>query len=732
MSAAAPAVLGLGAALLVLAFLPGIVVAHTLFSRPRPLDVLVLGPALGFAAVAFGAYVWNLVPGVAGLPGWAPLVLGLTTVLVASRAGLTSLRQRGVWLDAAPGEGEAAEAIGVTLLAAAVFAGFFVGFDRDLFAFDALHRAVAIATRVAVGDVWELSGTTPQLLTENYGATHGVVALLSPLPSVLGFLGMRAAHAGLHVGLAGAVYVGARRAGASGLGAMLGFAVASLHPVLVDPTDTASGHAALAVTAVAFAAMLSIRQPGAGTAASTNAPGPGSSRVAAIGAGWVLALAVGAFHPLVLSLPGVAVLVWTGVAPTQRWRFSGLLLLGLATGLAPFVLHHVAVGALEPSLVSMTDPSHWNWPVHHTMVRSPHRLLPGFIAGPLGVSIASGSVLVGLVAVGLVRLPPGVRLASALFLVPPLLLLPYEGASSPQFLVPWAAPLLLAAAFGLDGVRGAAGKTGWTVVGAAVLAAAIGGRGVLEVDVPVDPRAEANDVDWPEVAGEREALRDRVAWVWPWPQWAGDGRGLAERLTSAAEDLAQPGWSSRRASPREQVDWQVSAVNYGFVSKQLIRDEKPPPLDGVHPLAPRVVVDLAVPWPTDGPGVRLARADERNVNGFEKPRRYGLDLPWLPYKPDLHMFRSPGSPRDSYVVLSNPKVVIDPRAMSLDAQPAASPPVNSLFHSLKGVEVVVVVPEGTRLHLVYVPSSDPSHIWRWIVTSEEADDEPTVRGPRAF
>jgi hypothetical protein len=270
------------------------------------------------------------------------------------------------------------------------------------------------------------------------------------------------------------------------------------------------------------------------------------------------------------------------------------------------------------------------------------------------------------------------------------------------------------------------------VVGAVVLLGAIGGRGLLEVDVPIDPRPEASVGERPELPGELDALRDGLAWVWPWPQWNRDGRALTERVTSAAEDLAAPGWTSRRASPRERVDWHISAVNYGFRSKQLVRDEEAPPLDGAHSAAPRVVVDLAIPWSTEGPAVRLARQDERNVSGFEKPRRYELELTWLPYAPDLHMFRSPRSPRDAYVVLANPENVTDRDAIALGAEPAPPPGVNSLFHALRGTELVVVVPEGTRLHLVDVPSADPSQIRRWTVTSHGSDEEPTIRGPRPF
>jgi len=757
-SAALPGLLSVGAAVLLLAILPGVVVAHSLFARPRPLDVLVLGPPLGFAAVALLSYAWNLVPFDDHFtpPAALPVVLGWATLMILCRAGIGSIRARGLWLDRPPGEGEAAEAIGIASLSVLVFGAYFLAYDRDLFAFTGMHRLVAVAARVPVGEFWTLAGRTPSLATDPGAAPHGVVALLSVLPTVLGFLGVRVAFAGLHAGLAAAVHVGARRAGASGGGALAAFSVAALHPAFLDTPTASAAHVALAASAVAFAVLLSQRQPGAGTAASVGAPGPAPGWTAALGTGAVAALAVGSHHALLLSLPALGVLAWRGVAPVRRARFTAVAALGVGLGLVPFLVHHsLAFGsplAIEaaPGAVPTTHAvagltfeygGLLNRPFHDTFVRTPHNLLPSFLQSGLWIGRTTGTLLLGVAALGLARLPAGVRASAALWIVPGVLLLaPQEAWFEPdkqQLYTVWAAPALLAIAVGVDELRGPRGKAGWGVVGLLMVLGTVAGRGLVEVDAQVDDRFNER---WPhlreELDGETDATPTRTAWVWPWPQWESEGRPLEGRLRAAAEDLARPDWAQRGAGPREHMLWETTPTAYGLF--HVPRSLEPRPVNWLPPKGPadRVVVDLAVPWPGEaGPAVRAAWPEERNVSGFERPRTYDLRLPWLPYPPALYMFRSARAPWDSYVVVSGPASDVLPRLAESAPEVVAAatapeaPEVDALFHSLKGTELVVPLPAGSRLHLVEIVSAVPWRAQEWIVPAPDPGEAPEVSGP---
>ncbi len=755
-ASATPGLIAIVVALGLLAAIPGVAVIHTLLARPRPLDVLVLGAPLGYAAVAFATYVWNLVPYERWFdpPALLPVVLGWVTVMGVCRRGLGSARSRGLWIDRAPGEGEGAEALGVALLTGGVFAVYFLGFERDLFAFTGANRGVALAARVPVGEFWELVDAPRALALDPERQTHGAIALLSVLPATLEFLGVRAAFAGLYAGLAACVHVGARRAGASGLGALAASLVAALHPAFLDAPTADVSHVALGASALLFAVLMTLRQPGAGTAASTGEPGGAEGRLAPLGVGVLAALVVGTAHALLFALPAAAVLLWTGVAPVRRRRFAGWAALGLAVGLAPFLVRHalalghpfaVEAGTWGPGTAhtfagaTFEYPGLLNRPFHPEWVRTPHVPLPAFLHAALHLAGATGTILLGVAAVGLGGLPRGVRVAAALWILPGLVLLfPVEAAleaSREQVVLVWAAPALVAVAFGVDALRGARRSTAWATVGVVVLLATVAGRAVVEVYVPPDDRF--ND-RWPhlreEAEGEMDAALDRAAWLRPWPRWEADGRDLAGEVRAAAEDLAEPTWAMRGASPREHMLWETDPRAYALLSAPAERSPRPGSFLPPRTPGERVVVDLAVPWPGEaGPSVRAAFPEERNVSGFERPRIYDLRLDWLPYAPNLHLFRSARAPWDAWVVLSGPVAPELPgtvRTVARDLVTAPeAPEVDALFHALHGTELVVPMPPESRLHLVEVVSAEPPRVQRWTVLPTKPGEPPKVLGP---
>jgi hypothetical protein len=203
------------------------------------------------------------------------------------------------------------------------------------------------------------------------------------------------------------------------------------------------------------------------------------------------------------------------------------------------------------------------------------------------------------------------------------------------------------------------------------------------------------------------------------------------------EDLAEPDWSMRDVSPREQMLWMTIPKTYGLFLQP--RDREPRPLKFMPPksVSKRVIVELSAPWPGEaGPSVRAAEPDELNVSGFEKPRLYGnLELPWLPYPPNLRMFRSPRAPWDAYVVLSGPapdmlaQLAVDFPELAANATVPEHPAVDPMFHSLKGTQLVVAVPDGARLHLVEILSVEPSRIQRWTVIPAGPGEQPRITGP---
>lgn len=711
--------------------LPGRLVLGRLLGRVPALEAAGLALVVGWMAVAGVSHALNIIPlevlPFIHIPSWIPVVAAVLIVGVWGRRGVGAAA-----LPCSAADRREARILGVATAAVAVL--YLLQYDRDLFAFTCTHRAVSIATRVDVGALWGLVDAPRVLLFDGENDTHGVVAILAVLPSMLGFFGVRLGYAVLHAGLASAAWILVRRAGFGPAVAAVVFAVLALHPTMLGTPVDDVNHVALLASMAVWATLLSARAEARLT------------RDAAFVLGLLTALAVGAWHPFLVSLPALALLLGPRRIPLLRAAAMGLL-----SGVMPFVLRHtVALGGpfVFESFAENAATAHalagaefaWsgllNWPFAPEVVRTPGNPLPVALLLPAWLLATSGAVLAAIASVGLVALlrerrPLG--LAAILWLVPGLLLLaPQENwfeIEKLQIATVWLAPVALALAAGLASLASPRWLAAIVVVTVLLV---LGGRQLAEVDVPVDPRLQGR---WPhlraEDPGDVQRLRDRLTRGDLVPRFdvlGPDPRDVGDRFAVLFEELAAPRFRARPTSPREQgLRLAIPRVWQLFLQPQDVEASESTPAAATS----AVSVDLST-LPSTGP---LVSASSMPRGGEVAPQ--SVALPWTIMR--VTAFQQLGAPGDVHLIVSGPApdmlqaLETDfPELTDVALPPVQAPPVRPVRWEVVGDRVVIALPDGARLRITEIVSIEPSRIRRWMLdphVQPDADGRLPLRGP---
>ena len=191
----------------------------------------------------------------------------------------------------------------------------------------------------------------------------------------------------------------------------------------------------------------------------------------------------------------------------------------------------------------------FNWPLHDSLVRTPHFGYPTYLLFPLVTLRSLGAVVVSLILMGLLRLRSGPRSLGAfcvLWMLPVYLLFGpqeyWEEVKMTFMLLAWP-PLALLFGVGLAGLSpGPSFRRSLAVLGGLTLLLMLGGRLLGSIEVPADERwyerfpnaslatnpearaglAEEARNDWEyfqsyETPEEIERERAKLRSVWPWP-----------------------------------------------------------------------------------------------------------------------------------------------------------------------------------------------------------------------
>lgn len=369
------------------------------------------------------AALWAFL-GVPALAFWLHLLtrvqmgMGLVLLSAAVHAGLALAWRSGEsrrgslaghWLGAAELGQAWRERRGVVLAACAVAAVWFLRHPSGV----PPGSCVADAAQVALGwHRWPID-----LLREDLShSALGAAAVVSSSLASWGLLGNRVLHGVLGLCLAlGGWLIGAAidRHSEPQRPALRwwGLAVAGLNPwalsiPLIDENLLTYGFSIVPLAAIA----LRFSQP---PGLRSDAAGPQASWWAI---GWLLGLCMAIRHPLVLGVPALVWLAWHGASGTSgRWRPVAAVLLGLLGATLLEHLHHLlafrSLLRFESNVAYLPQPYrlfgvefHWggmvNWPIHDTLVRTPHNPLPMLVMWPLVVARWLGSVLVGVTLLG--------------------------------------------------------------------------------------------------------------------------------------------------------------------------------------------------------------------------------------------------------------------------------------------------------------------------------------------
>lgn len=280
-------------------------------------------------------------------------------------------------------------------------------------------------------------------------------------------------------------------------------------------------------------------------------------------AGLLFGLVVAMRHVMILAVPAVALLALTS---PQRGRALGLGIVGFfGETTLELVHHHLALGSVFrfesnaqfPALPYrvLGLPIRWeglmNWPLHDTLVRTPHRAFPNLLAWPLHIADHLGLLLASAALLGSVTLWRRSRREAAFWVLwfgpAAALLALQESWDVPNkmgvMLVVFAAIL----AWTLEGVRRVVVQPqrfgpAWLAL---VLLALVATRYVASWDVPVDARYHAVFPEAPlESPRQLEQERARESSVGLLPDYgrpARQGRLFAvEKLVAFGRELADP------------------------------------------------------------------------------------------------------------------------------------------------------------------------------------------------
>jgi hypothetical protein len=462
-----------------------------------------------------------------------------------------------------------------------------------------------------------------------------------------------------------------------------------------------------------------------------------SSAETAFFCGLLAALMVGAWHPFLLSVPFLALLL----PSTDRGLWLRKAIIGLLIGVLPFALRHqFGLGGLfvfESFAENMATAHNvgglnvnysglLNWPFHSDWVRTPGNPLPTALLLPAWLLSTSGALLSAVVMIGTLALLRTKRrdgVASLLWILPGLLLLaPQENwfeIEKLQISTVWLAPLPLILAAGFSSLTSRRWFVGFI---AAVAFLSIGVQQLSHLKVQPDQRLydkwphlrleEGTEVQDLRASLTRGSLLPRMDVLGP------DPRTLGDRLSALLEALAAPKYADRPTSLREVgLQLAIPKVWQLFLAPQnLPSSETRVPIEPSRALR----IDLAQlasigPKVFEGAIPKEASLTPRSVE----------NLVWS-QSIKVIAFQQRGAPRDIHLVVAgeSPDMLEDlhrdlPEAAELSLPELSVPEVNPIPWTLNGSEVTVGLPPGGRLQITEIISIEPSRVRRWWIEADE-------------